>query len=92
MVPSNWRILKLAELNGDVGVIEGDDSYLTDGFDIEANQQFPDENAAPFPSNHRIWVNMLTLPAKTNSMSQSKIPWNIPIYPMMARRKTTGLL
>jgi hypothetical protein len=66
MVPPNWRVLKLAELNGEVEVIEGDDSSIIDRFDIEANPQFPDDNAALFPSNHRVWVNTLILPAKTN--------------------------
>lgn len=66
MVPTNWRVLKLAELNGEIEVIEGDDSYIADGFDIEANPPFSDNGGALFPSNRRIWVNTLTLPAKTN--------------------------
>ena len=66
MVPTNWRVLKLAELNGEIEIIEGDDSYVANGFDIEANPQLSNNCGALFPSNRRIWVNMLTLPAKTN--------------------------
>jgi hypothetical protein len=41
MVPSNWRVIQLATLNGEIEVIEGGDHYITDGFDVEAIGRLP---------------------------------------------------
>jgi hypothetical protein len=41
IVPSNWRVIQLASLNGEIEVIEGDDHYITGGFDFEAMERPP---------------------------------------------------
>jgi hypothetical protein len=65
MVPSNWRVIQLASLNGEIEVIEGDDHYITDGFDVEAVGRPPIESIFERPSRKHLSFNTLTLPAKT---------------------------
>lgn len=65
MVPSNWRVIQLAMLNGEIEVIEGDDHYITDGYDVEAIGRPPIESIFERPSRKHLSFNTLTLPAKT---------------------------
>jgi ketopantoate reductase len=65
IVPDNWCVLQLAVLNGEVEVIEGDDHYTTDGFDVEACEPLPLSALYEFPNTKHLWLNTLTIPAKT---------------------------
>ena len=64
-VLTNWKVLLLAELNGEIEVTEEDESYITGGFDVEACEAVLDKVHTFHPSTRRVWVNTLTLPAKT---------------------------
>jgi ketopantoate reductase len=65
IVPSNQRVLQLAMLNGEIEVIEGDDHYITGGFDVEACDRLPSSSLYEYPSTNHVRINTLTLPAKT---------------------------
>jgi ketopantoate reductase len=65
MVPSNWRVIQLATLNGEIEVIEGDDHYITGGFDVEAIGRLPFNSVFENPATKHLEFNTLTLPAKT---------------------------
>jgi hypothetical protein len=74
MVPSNWRVIQLATLNGKIEVVEGDDYYITDNVDVEAIGRLPFNSVFENSSTKHLEFNNLTLPAKTKFNIKTEPP------------------
>ena len=72
IVPSNRRVISLAEMNGEIEVTESDGQYITDGFDVEALERPPDDHAILFPSKKHHQLLTAVLKAATNNGLKSE--------------------